>query len=493
MTQRIGIIGAGIAGLSAAVRLRAQGHDVTVFEANDYVGGKLHATTLNGYRFDLGPSLFTMPQYVDALFELFDENPRDHFNYLRKETVCHYFWEDGTRFNAPADRVAFVHKMSEKFGEDPKKIDSFLRRNAQKYYLTNPLFIEQSLHRLRTYTSAKTLKAIAQLPLLDLHKSLHRTLKTYFKNPKSIQFFSRHATYNGSSPYKTPGIMSLIPHLEMHHGTFYPEKGMHEISQSIYRLALRHGVIFHLNEPVQEILLTNTKTASGLRSAKNTYSFDIVVSNMDVVPTYRKLLAHSKAPERILRQERSSSALIFYWGIRKSFKQLDLHNIFFSDHYREEFNAIFEAKTLHEDPTVYINITKKHTPEDAPEGCENWFVMINAPGNYEQDWPLLIQLSRARILAKLNRLLGEDISGLIAVEHVLDPRGIESSTQSYRGALYGAASNSQFAAFLRHPNHRRALSNVYFCGGSAHPGGGIPLCLQSGKIVSELIAHDRST
>lgn len=121
MTQRIGIIGAGIAGLSAAIRLRAQGHEVTVFEANDYVGGKLHAISLNGYRFDLGPSLFTMPQYVDALFELFDENPRDHFNYLRKETVCHYFWEDGSRFNAPADRSAFVQQMSELFGEDPKK------------------------------------------------------------------------------------------------------------------------------------------------------------------------------------------------------------------------------------------------------------------------------------------------------------------------------------------------------------------------------------
>lgn len=158
----------------------------------------------------------------------------------------------------------------------------------------------------------------------------------------------------------------------------------------------------------------------------------------------------------------------------------------------QEFNAIFEEKTLHEDPTVYVNITSKHTPEDAPDGCENWFVMINAPGNYDQDWPALIALSRERILAKLSRLLGEDIASLIAVEHVLDPRGIESSTQSYRGALYGAASNSQFAAFLRHPNHRSALSNVYFCGGSAHPGGGIPLCLQSGKIVSELIAHDRN-
>jgi phytoene desaturase len=279
----------------------------------------------------------------------------------------------------------------------------------------------------------------------------------------------------------------------LHFGTYYPEKGMHEISQSIYRLAQRQGVKFHLGEPVQRISMSDSTTASGLQTTKANYDFDIVVSNMDVVPTYRKLLPNLKAPERILNQERSSSALIFYWGIRKRFDQLDLHNIFFSDHYQQEFDAIFNAKTLHDDPTVYVNITSKHTAEDAPAGCENWFVMINVPGNYGQDWDELINKSRERILAKLSRILGESIKDLIEVEHVLDPRGIEKTTQSFRGALYGAASNSQFAAFLRHPNHRKALTNVYFCGGSAHPGGGIPLCLQSGKIVSELITHDRRT
>lgn len=493
MPQRVGIIGAGIAGLAAAVRLKAQGFEVTVFEANDYVGGKLHAITLQGYRFDLGPSLFTMPDYVDALFELFGEDPREHFNYLRKDVVCNYFWEDQTQFSALADPEKFVQDFSERFGEDPKKVQSFLTKNAKKYNLTHPLFIEKSLHRLGTYTTFNTLKAIIQLPSLDLHKSLYRTLKGVFSHPKSIQFFSRHATYNGSSPYKTPGIMSLIPHLEMHFGTYYPEKGMHEISQSIYRLAQRQGVKFHLGEQVQRISMSDSTTASGLQTTKANYDFDIVVSNMDVVPTYRKLLPNLKAPERILNQERSSSALIFYWGIRKRFDQLDLHNIFFSDHYQQEFDAIFNAKTLHDDPTVYVNITSKHTAEDAPAGCENWFVMINVPGNYGQDWDELINKSRERILAKLSRILGESIKDLIEVEHVLDPRGIEKTTQSFRGALYGAASNSQFAAFLRHPNHRKALTNVYFCGGSAHPGGGIPLCLQSGKIVSELITHDRRT
>lgn len=491
MALKIGIVGAGIAGLATALRLRAQGHEVVVFESNSYTGGKLHALNLEGYRFDLGPSLFTMPHFVDELYALFNEHPRDHFNYIRKENVCNYFWEDGTRFEASADREAFVHHFSTTFNEDPKRVKDFLDNSALKYDLTSPLFIEQSLHRLRTYGSLKTLKAVVKLPSLDVHKTLFKTLKAYFKNPKSLQFFSRHATYNGSSPYKTPGIMSLIPHLEMHFGTFYPKGGMHEISQSLFRLAQRQGVSFHLDEGVEEIVLnSDQKSAKGLKTKLQEYHFDVVVSNMDVVPTYRKLLPTLRAPERILRQERSSSALIFYWGIAEKFEQLDLHNIFFSNAYVEEFKAIFEDKTLHDDPTVYVNITSKHTSSDAPANCENWFVMINAPGNYGQHWDELIALSRKRIIAKLSRILNCDLADLITVEHILDPRGIEQSTQSYRGALYGAASNSQFSAFLRHPNHRSALSNVYFCGGSSHPGGGIPLCLQSGKIVSELIAND---
>ena len=491
MALKIGIVGAGIAGLATALRLKAQGHDVVVFESNAYTGGKLHALELEGYRFDLGPSLFTMPHFVDELFTLFNEQPRDYFNYIQKENVCNYFWEDGTRFVASGKREAFVQEFSQTFNEDPKNVSNFLDNSALKYELTSPLFIEQSLHRFSTYASLKTLKAIVKFPSLDVHKTLFKTLKSYFKNPKSLQFFSRHATYNGSSPYKTPGIMSLIPHLEMRFGTFYPKGGMHEISQSLFRLAERQGVSFHLNEGVEEIVLSSDrKRAKGLKTKRQEYDFDVVVSNMDVVPTYRKLLPTLKAPERILKQERSSSALIFYWGIAKSFKELDLHNIFFSDTYAEEFKAIFEDKVLHKDPTVYVNITSKHSPNDAPANNENWFVMINAPGNYGQDWDELIALSRERIIAKLSRILNCDLGAFITVEHILDPRGIERSTQSYRGALYGAASNSQFSAFLRHPNHRSALSNVYFCGGSAHPGGGIPLCLQSGKIVSELIAND---
>lgn len=211
------------------------------------------------------------------------------------------------------------------------------------------------------------------------------------------------------------------------------------------------------------------------------------MSNADVVPTYRKLLPDLPAPEKVLSQERSGSALIFYWGIKGEFENLDLHNILFSGHYEEEFDFIFNHKKLHADPTIYINISSKEEANDAPEGCENWFVMVNAPANHGQDWDELKSQARQNIITKINRILGTDLETLIEEEEVLDPIKIEEKTSSYRGALYGAASNSKYAAFLRHPNFSSRLKNIYFCGGSAHPGGGIPLCLLSAKIVADNI------
>jgi phytoene dehydrogenase-like protein len=208
---------------------------------------------------------------------------------------------------------------------------------------------------------------------------------------------------------------------------------------------------------------------------------------MDVVNTYKKLLPKASQPKKILNQPKSSSALIFYWGIQKRFPQLDMHNIFFSQDYAQEFTHIFRQKNIYQDPTVYINITSKHKPDDAPEGCENWFVMINVPNNSGQDWDELITQGRKNILAKLSRILQTDIEPLIACESILDPRTIESRTSSSQGALYGNSSNNRYAAFLRHANFSSQIQNLYFCGGSVHPGGGIPLCLLSAKIATDMV------
>ncbi len=215
---------------------------------------------------------------------------------------------------------------------------------------------------------------------------------------------------------------------------------------------------------------------------------DVVVSNADVYFTYKNLLQDEVKSKRILKQERSSSALIFYWGMRKSFPQLGLHNIFFSNNYKTEFKHLFRAKNFAADLTVYINVTAKMEATQAPPGCENWFVMINAPSMAGQDWPAMQQQVRRQVIEKLNRMLQTDIKSLIQTETILTPPQIEEVTASYAGSLYGTSSNSRLAAFWRHPNFSRQIKGLYFAGGSVHPGGGIPLCLRSAKMVSQMVS-----
>jgi phytoene desaturase len=317
---------------------------------------------------------------------------------------------------------------------------------------------------------------------------MHKANEGFFKDDRMVQFYDRYATYNGSNPYTSPATLNVIPHLEQQYGVFFPEGGMYSIITCLVGLAESLGVKFHYGSPVDEIILKDG-LATGIKVKDDEIAGDVVVSNMDVWFTYHKLLTQHLHlfPKKILSQERSSSALIFYWGIKKQFPKLGLHNIFFSTNYKAEFDHIWKDKNIFHDPTIYLNISSKYKPDDAPEGCENWFTMINVPANTGQDWDKLIAAARENILKKLTRILDFDISKFIVCESILDPRSIESKTSSYQGSLYGTSSNSQFAAFLRHANKSSKIKGLYFCGGSVHPGGGIPLCLLSAKIVSSLV------
>jgi len=484
--NRVIVIGSGIAGLATSIRLAHAGFSVTVFEASDGPGGKLREKRMGDFRFDLGPSLFTLPGNVDELFELCGERPKDHFRYSKLEVLCHYFWNDGMVFHAPADKELWVRNFANHFGEKEEHLRSYLSRSEFIFDRTAPVFLHRSLHQLKWF-SAVVRRGLAALPRLPMTGSLARVNNRYFRNPRAVQYFNRFATYNGSDPWQAPAMMMLIPHLEHGVGAFLPEGGMGSITSSLYALARRKGVKFRFNEPVDEILLTNERV-HGVRTSSGVHSAEVVVSNMDMHPTYRKLLPHHAAPEKLLAQEKSSSALIFYWGIKATFPQLDVHNIFFADDYRKEFACIFESAEIHSDPTVYINITAKTEPDDAPRDGENWFVMINVPHQRGQNWDEMRKEARRSILSKLSRSLGQEIEPLIAVEDYLDPVRIETRTSSYLGALYGNASNSPYAAFLRHSNESSMYSGLYFAGGSVHPGGGIPLCLFGAKITADLIA-----
>ncbi len=480
------IIGAGIGGIAAAIRMALKGHEVEVYEANAAPGGKLSEFNLDGFRFDAGPSLFTMPQYVDELFHLAGKNPRDYFNYERLQNICTYFYEDGTHVNAWADTEKLVNEVAAKTGEATAHLKAHANYSRRIYEITHHVFLEKSLHRLKTFLRWDTLKSVLRLPAIDANRSMDKANNAFFNDNRVVQFYNRYATYNGSNPYLAPATLNVIPYFEQHFGAYFPEGGMYSIVKALVKLAEEVGVKFNYNSPVSEIVLQNNK-AAGIKIKNEFIAANQVISNMDVWFTYKRLLsAHTTIhPKRILKQERSSSALIFYWGINRNFPQLDLHNIFFSADYKTEFNAIWKEKTISRDPTVYVNISSKHEAADAQPACENWFVMINVPANEGQDWDKLIAEARDNIIRKLGRLLGEDISELIQCEQVLDPRSIEQNTSSYQGSLYGNSSNNKFAAFLRHPNKSSKIPNLYFCGGSVHPGGGIPLCLLSAKIVAD--------
>ena len=480
------VIGSGIAGMAAAVRLAVKGFEVHVYEKNNYPGGKISLLEKKGFRFDTGPSLFTQPQYLEELFALAEEPISAYFNYRQLPISCKYLYDNGKIIDAYSKPEKFASELKEQLGESPDVVMNYLRESKNIYNKIGAVFLNYSLHKKKTWFNKRIIGAIKATRYEYLFKTLHTYNKARFTSSEAVQLFDRYATYNGSNPYKAPGMLSLIPHLEYNEGTYYPIGGMISIADALYKLAIKKGVKFHFNAAVSRIIHYKKKIKGVVVNGQNILS-SIVISNMDIYFTYKNLLLDEEKSKHILKQERSSSALVYYWGIKKEFPALQLHNIFFSSNYKEEFDNLFQKDIIAKDPTVYLNITSKMEHTHAPLGKENWFIMINAPANVGQDWTTFKQQARQNIIAKLNRVLKTDIAPLIETEEILDPVMIEERTASYQGSLYGTSSNSRLAAFFRHSNFSKDLKGLFFAGGSVHPGGGIPLCLKSAKIVSELI------
>ncbi|MBI1286057.1 MAG: phytoene desaturase [Flavobacteriales bacterium] len=484
--KHIGIIGGGIAGLAVAIRLAVKGHDVELFEANSYLGGKIAEQQLGDYRFDMGPSVLTMPRYIDELFELAGENPRDHFNYERLDPVFQYFFEDGTVLHTYADTEELIREFTSKTTVRAEDLRTFFRRSKEKLELTDEVFLQRSLHQWKNYLDWPTLRGILNFQKVEAFTTMAKANAKLLKDEKVAAIFNQYASYNGSDPFTAPATLNLISHYEITLGAYYPKGGMRSIINALIGLAERVGVKVHVNTKVERLTVDNGR-CSGLLANGEEKRFDSVVANSDIFKTYHNLMPEQKRPERILNQPKSSSVIVFYWGMRKKFPQLKLHNMFMGADQRAEYAQIFGEKTVAAEPTVYLYISCKQNLSDAPENGENWFAMVTVPHNSGQDWDKLVSQTRSRVLERLSRQLNEDLEPLIEEEAVLDPRIIEERTGSAFGSVYGNSSNGKFAAFLRHPNFSSKIDNLYFCGGSVHPGSSIPLCLLSAKITAGMI------
>ena len=242
------IIGSGVAGLSSSIHLAKKGYSVHVFEKNATYGGKLSQIQLENYRFDAGPSLFTMPQYVT---EMLDKEHLDKFEFEKLEILCNYFFTDGTKFNAPSDKEMFFKLASETFQEPESLIQEFLKKSEKTYEITAPVFLQSSLHKLKTYFNKTGIYGILNLWRIDMFRTMNTAISNTFQNKNIIQLFNRYATYNGSDPFRAPATLNVIPHLEYHYGAFLPKDGMQSIAKILYEQALSLGVTFHFNSEVR--------------------------------------------------------------------------------------------------------------------------------------------------------------------------------------------------------------------------------------------------
>ena len=503
------VIGAGLGGLSTAVHLAGAGYGVTVYDRQSGPGGKAFSERVGRYRFDTGPSLFTLKRVFDELFSTVGRNFDDYVSARPLDPICSYFWSDGTRLAARGNEDRLAREFGRVMAADgdtegdadvkgiTDQVTAFLRYSARIYDITAELFLERSLHDWRTYASGRFWKSLVQFPWIDPFRTMERATGSFFADPRIRQFFNRYATYNGSDPYRTPATLNIIPHVEYGIGAWEIDGGIYTIPQAIETVARELGVSFHYDTPVTRIIRDRSVggRVTGIEVDGTIIPAAVVISNVDVTVTYRDLLEDVAAPlfRRYGKLEPSSSGIVFYWGMNRQFPELGLHNVFFSDNYRTEFEELFQRYRTPSDPTIYINITSKTSGQvhrDAPEGCENWFVLVNAPADFGQDWNEEVRKVRGRIVSRLNRLLGRDVGAAIEVESVLTPPEIAERTGSYRGSLYGIASNTRLAAFLRHPNRSRRHRGLYLVGGSAHPGGGMPLVVLGGKITAGLVQRD---
>ncbi len=497
----VAVVGAGLGGLSAAVRLASLGAKVTVYEQQSLPGGKAGSETRGGYRFDTGPSLLTMPYVIERIFADAQADWTDYLRVEKLEVICNYFWQDGTRLHAYGDPERFAAEVEAKLGEPAEHVLDYLEYTRRIHEAASELFLWNSLHDRRTYLSRLFWSRIWRLGRIDAMRTMHSANASFFRDPRLVQLFDRYATYNGSSPYRTPATLNIIPFVEYVEGGYAVNGGIHALPRALERFAGELGVDIRYGERVDRIVTEARRGRRGsrVRGVEVGARFvpaDVVVSNVDVSVTYPQLLAdeRSKQLRRYRSFEPSSSGLVFYWGIRGRFPELTVNNILFGSDYEAEFRALFDERRCPSDPTIYVNITSKVTPSDAPDDGENWFILVNAPYVDGQDWASESARMREIVIRRVSTTLvdARSVEGMIEEEGVMTPEDIARRTMSYRGALYGISSNSRLAAFARHPNRSPDYASLYFCGGSTHPGGGMPLAMLSGRIAADLIRYDHA-
>ncbi len=481
------VIGAGLGGLSAAVSLRAAGYPVTVVEKNDHFGGKLNELDDAGYRFDLGPSILTMPHVFE---DLFGRAGKDFYDYVKIQQLpleWRSFFEDGVTVDLFSDISVMQEENDVVDADDVEAIRDYLEYGRKMYELAREGYFDAGLDTMSEVV--KHYGVIRAFRGFEIFASMDDVVSRYLHNPYLRDIMNFFIKYVGSSPYRAPAVLNLLPYIQNAFGLWYVPGGMYRLAEGIYRLAKDIGVEFSFGERVvgarrESGRITAVETESGLL-----YPGDVFVSNMEVIPFYEEVTRESEDTlDTYSAFEPSCSGYVLHLGVDREYPNLAHHNFFFSADPESHFDTIFSQYRLPEDPTIYLVATTRTDSTTAPPGHENIKILPHIP--HIGDTPFTEAEYTAfedRILDKLERMGLPGLREHTVYRDVWWPEDIRRMYRSNRGSIYGVVSDKDKNRGFKAPKASREYDNLFFVGGSVNPGGGMPMVSLSGQRAADLV------
>jgi phytoene desaturase len=485
------VIGAGIGGITTSILLAKEGCQVDVYEKNITAGGRCGQIVREGHRFDLGATMILMPEVYRDSFRALGLTFEKELSLMPLDDIYTVYFDDGTRLAFTTDKERMEEQMEKIEPGSFNAADKYVRTGYRLYQLAFDKLIGRNFTRFFDFFSLSNLLLLTRLKTYIRHS---RYTARFFRSQHLQMAYTFQNIYVGQSPFNAPALFSMIPAAELTEGSMFPAGGMYSIAGRLMEIAREHGVRFHFARPVSRITVEGKRATGVIFGDGGEARADIIIANADLPYVYRELLPPYRKTRRIDRMRYSCSALVMHWGLDRQYPQIGQHSTFLSDNYRSGLDKIFKEKSMGDDPCFYIHAPTRTDSSAAPDGCDTFSVAVGVghlDKKHPQDWDRITETARKAVFSKLKRFGITDIEEHIKFEIITLPQTWEEALNITRGSVFGSlAHNILQMGYFRPHNRDNRYSNLYFTGGSTHPGNGIPMVLLSARLVSERIISE---